>query len=927
MRSSSSLGLALIGASLTLLALEDVFPKQLGVSKNMARFRPLHLTALVASALGVVSVIEALDGKANYSEILLPASPPGLETLGVLTPALGFSVAMLGVAIIACSLGSRFLARFAETVSLIVELLFVQAAVSIILGSVTQTGLVFSFEDLLVAGGFVTLASVGVLAVSNTGEALIQILTGPGTAGMTARRLLFVSFFAAPLVFAIESVGRSKGYFNEDLGQWLRMLGLLTLSVGMVLSTAIVVGQSEHEREIADEARTQLEQGFARMADAVPEIIWSATEVGDFEFVSERWTEVTGTPKEDARGSGWLDRVHPEDHDAVEAAWKHSLELSTPLEIEFRFKSKDSAEAEGEEPRWQLLRASATEGKRKGQRRWYGTFVDIDEQKRGRERLEVQIAARTRDILTKQSHLEAILNSAFDAVVVTDSRGLVVDWNPRAVDIFGWEHQDAIGKNATSLLYGDLPESREPMAGHSRKQTVGKRKNGESFPMEIAVSTVFGADRAPSFTAFVDDITQRKKDENTLIEAREQALKGEKAKAAFLATMSHEIRTPLGGVIGIAGLLRDTTLDPIQLDHVDTITRSAQNLMTIINDILDFSKIEAGKMQFETIDFPVEQLVSDVKKTLVHAARQKGIELNLDLDSTLPQFLKGDPTRVRQILLNLISNSVKFTPKGSVTLRVTNTTADSDMALIKFEVIDTGVGIPPDTLKRLFQPFTQADSSTSRKYGGTGLGLSICMHLAEQLGGTIAVESKENEGSNFWFVLPFGIGVAPKTGMTDAEVIALPSSGRKLNVLVADDNGVNQKIAAGMLTKLGHTFQIVSNGAEALDAVRVGQFDLVLMDCQMPEVDGYEATRLIRTAKTLPDYCAQLPIIAMTANVLEGDREICLKAGMDDYVSKPISLVSLMKTLERWSRPGARANTLASTEPSSSETPGAQNVA
>ncbi len=363
------------------------------------------------------------------------------------------------------------------------------------------------------------------------------------------------------------------------------------------------------------------------------------------------------------------------------------------------------------------------------------------------------------------------------------------------------------------------------------------------------------------------------------------------AKSAFLANMSHEIRTPMNGILGMAQLLQDTNPTQEQNDYIETISSSSQVLLTLINDILDLSKIEAGKVELEFIDFNLEHVLTDVKNLLLSKTEEKGLGLDLVIQKDLPLFFKGDPTRLRQILLNLAGNAVKFTEKGSVTLCAKIYKKQHSQILVRFSVEDTGIGISKQKQKNLFQPFSQTDISTTRKYGGTGLGLNISKQLVEMMGGNIGVDSKEDQGSTFWFtiLLEYGEEKFIKSDLKENR----PGEERPLNVLVAEDNLVNQKVLEKLLQKMGHTVCIAENGLIAVQTVREQTFDLILMDGSMPEMDGFEATKLIRASGNF------IPIIAVTAHAMQGDRQDFLDAGMDDYVSKPIDAKLLKETMQR----------------------------
>jgi PAS domain S-box-containing protein len=537
-----------------------------------------------------------------------------------------------------------------------------------------------------------------------------------------------------------------------------------------------------------------------------------------------------------------------------------------------------------------------------GGRMIYSVIRDISERKRAENQL--------RELSDRLSH---VINTALDAVVQMDAEGRVIAWNNQAEAIFGWPRHEVMGR----LLHEKIipPRYREAHINglknflacgegpvmNKRIEIQALHRDGQEFPVELAV-TPLTLGRQYEFSAFIRNISHRKREAEVLQVARKAAEDASRAKSEFLANMSHEIRTPLNAIIGMAYLAIRTEAGSRVRDYLGKIHFSGNHLLGVINDILDLSKIEAGKLEIEKSVFKTGRLLENIATLIGDGAAAKNLELIFDLDDAIPDQVNGDFLRIGQVLVNYANNAIKFTERGKIIVRMKKLDETESDVRLRFEVEDTGIGLTPEQKDKLFQSFQQADSSTSRKFGGTGLGLAISKQLAQMMGGEVGVESESGKGSTFWFTARLGKVKDGEAGenRSPAPSAASRPSGleaiRGASILLAEDNVFNQEVAGEMLEQAGAKVTIANNGKEALEWLRKARFDCVLMDMQMPEMDGLEATRLIRADPAL----AGLRILALTANIMQSDRERCAAAGMDDFITKPFLPGQFYMTLAKW---------------------------
>ena len=609
---------------------------------------------------------------------------------------------------------------------------------------------------------------------------------------------------------------------------------------------------------------------------------------GYFKRVNPSFTRVLGWPPEELTTRPFLDFVHPEDLDATLREVQKLAAGQPTISFENRYRCADGS--------YRYLLWTSQPDRAAGL--MYAVARDVTERRRMEDELRRSV-----------DEVSDLYNRAPCGYHSLDADGRILRMNDTELRWLGYAREEVVGTRYADLM---TPASREVMrqnfpAFKDRGWVDGLefelvRKDGSTFPVLLSATAVTDAGgRFVKSRSSIFDLTERKRLEETLRHAKEEAESASKAKSTFLANMSHEIRTPMNGILGLTELVLEGELDPQQRQHLGMVRASAEALLGIINDILDFSKIEAGKLTIEQIAFSPAALVQGAVALFQARALEKNLHLTLSLPEHPPAALLGDPTRIRQILLNLIDNAIKFTQQGKIVLRV-SFEAEGDAIACRFMVEDSGIGLSADAQSRLFQAFSQADSSTTRRYGGTGLGLAVSSQLASLMGGQLTVESTPDQGSRFTLLLRLS-----PTELALVELPAPPALQLKGRILVVEDHPVNQKVLAHQLREMGLQHALAANGTEALERLANEAFDLVLMDWQMPEMDGLEATRRIRQ---LPTDVHHIPVIALTANANSVFRETCLAAGANDYLSKPYSDAALAAVLAQWlpqHRPAARA--------------------
>ena len=542
------------------------------------------------------------------------------------------------------------------------------------------------------------------------------------------------------------------------------------------------------------------------------------------------------------------------------------------------------------------------------------------------EHLEHRVTQRTRELETRENRLWDLYENAPIAYVSIAGDGSILKHNLAFAELTGYPRQefeninwDVISQKGNSE---DRQENADQIAGgqtcHDVRVEV-QRKDGSTVFTSASSLPVFDGNEIEEIRISLLDVTEREQAVGLLEQAKKIAESANQTKSDFLANMSHEIRTPMNAIIGMSYLALQTDLDDKQKNYIEKVNRSAEVLLGIVDDILDFSKIEAGKLTMEQIEFRLEDVLENLSNLVGLKAEDSGLELRFDVASDTPLALIGDPLRLGQILVNLGNNAVKFTDQGEVVIKISPLASEGNQVKLQFDVTDTGIGMTQEQQTRLFQPFSQADSSTTRTYGGTGLGLAICRELTGMMGGEIWVSSEAGKGSVFSFTANFSQGHIATSSKSDRQhqFEDAVQHLRGARILMVEDNELNQELAREILETNGLLVSIANDGQQAIDILQTETFDGVLMDCQMPVLDGYEATRRLRQDKRFKD----LPILAMTANAMAGDREKTLACGMNDHIPKPINVSLLFETMARWIHPSTNNQDARTTETLSAQAP------
>jgi PAS domain S-box-containing protein len=1095
MKANTALTLALAGIALCTI-------------DRRVRNRSAWLTTTCSAFVGLMGILTLIEYQTGWNlhiDRLLFREQAALTTAanpGRMAFSTALAFLLIGVALVLVR-RPRFVAQ-AQSLAMATGLLSLMNLVSYFYGIKSDYGIAIDISMAVHTALFFLLLSLGILAY-RAGDGLMQVLSSASLGGVMGRRLMPAAVLLPVALGWLLWRGQLAGLYDAPFGTALFACGNVALFCFLIWNSAdflerLALARSQIERE-RDELHRQLresEHHYRQVVESLPQMVWTCLPDGKPDYFSHRWAEYTGVPQDGEGEFRSSPQVHSDDRDRLLERWRAVVESGVNFDEEYRLRN-----AAGEY-RWFRDLAAPLRDSNGAIVKWFGTSTDIHNMKTAQalirsfnQDLEKRVQDRTGELRSAneqlsqtRNRLQTILDSAAQvAIIALDCEGIVQLFNTGAEQLLGYAAVEVIGKHSPRLFLS--PESFERRAAEVSKrlgrsiagdevfaaassgreartiEEIYRRRDGVLLNVDLAIAPVFDerGDRVGTL-GIASDVTQRRSLELRLTEMnaelREQTMgaqKASRAKSDFLANMSHEIRTPMNGVIGMTGLLLDTSLSTEQRDYAETIRYSADALLSIINDILDFSKMEGGNLTIEPIRFDLATTVQEVVELLAPRATEKGLDLIFEYTPNAPHRVLGDPGRIRQVLINLAGNSIKFTKTGHVFIRIEYLDQGLPVPIFRFSVEDTGIGIAAQKLGNVFDRFTQADTSTTRTYGGTGLGLAISKQLVELMGGKMTVSSQPGEGSSFTFALPLPLDqivprkpslgaslsgarvlvvddiplnlrvvseqlasrqvehvcaasarealqilrTAHQTGhpfhiaildhlmpemdgemlgraikadpdLRSISLLLLTSSGQKsdrarfeaagfsaylvkparvadlvgalaalwgavldgialteivtrhslaetlaadrklvnepevlpfFHLLVVDDNLINQKVAKRLLEKSGCQVDVAANGIEAVDMWGAHPYAAIFMDCQMPEMDGFEATSEIRRRERVRSPGRHTPIVALTAAVMAGDREKCLAAGMDDFLSKPIQPATLRGVLERWVWPQA----------------------
>ncbi len=1032
--SAAAIGvLILVGWALDLAILKSVVPGLIAMKPNAALGFVLAGSAIAAipregraprastglagaaTAIGAATLLEYFLGIDLGIDQVLWREPPGsVGSLapGRMHPMTAFDFVLIGVATL-CLAGDRW-HRVAHSLALVAALVAGSALTGYLYGVRVFVGLA-TLNQMAVPTAVGMLAMASAVLLTRPALGLTGAIVGDTVGGLMARRLLPVAILAPIILNGLILLAVQAGLFDDRFGTAVRVMLIIAILGG-------VIGRNAGVLHRLDLGGRRADQALRALADAVPQLVWACQPDGRLDYVNHRWTDYTGQSPEQAVDRGWESVLHPDDLGRCLDRWSRSVRTGEPYEIEYRFRRDSDGSY-----RWFLGRGEPMRDKGGRVVRWFGACTDIHDGKLAGER-------RYRSLVEATSAI--VWNTPASGEFESEQPGWSAFTGLGFAQIKGAGWLDAIhpdDRDETARAWSEAVAARSLYQVEHRL----RRHDGEYRHMLVRSVPIFDpAGAVREWIGVHSDIDDRKRAHAALVEAKEAAEAATRAKGEFLANMSHEIRTPMNGILGMIELTLHTELSPRQREYLGLVKSSADALLTVIDDILDFSKIEAGKLGIVAVPFDLHDAVTDTLRPLALRAHDKNLELACRVAPDLPRVVVGDAGRVRQVLINLVGNAIKFTGSGEVVVAVEAGPAEGPDVVLRFSVADTGIGIPAAKKAMVFAAFEQVDNSPTRKYGGTGLGLAISTRLVELMGGVIEVEDNPGGGSIFRFTVrvrrprptpdpstpdplvldglrvlivddnrtnrlileevmsqwgcrpvavagasealaalglaaahgePFavalidrmmpeidgldlagrvhadprfaglamlllssggpdetcrhadlGIGGRLNKPVRQSELLGAlldllapdsdpdpppppePSAptGPRLRVLLAEDHPVNQKVATRMLQDQGHAVTLVVDGRAAVDAVASTPFDVVLMDIQMPEMDGFEALAAIRGREARPG--PRLPILALTAHAMSGDRERCLDAGFDHYLSKPIHPAALREALARF---------------------------